>query len=623
MAKEQVKKTLKNKICDLNSIPFFKEMRFNTDKISKIKNYDCAYSVSNQFSDICFWIDQFTKKDRFSFCYEIPENISDEEILSITDFPNIWWISNKTNKLNDECFEKIIFECNANEIKGLSGCGGKIDENVKQSFLERKRLGTYRYICFYCKINNEKESVRKFEKQIELFRNIINSIKKLNSKIISSDRTDAIVNKSFFIPPQEKGVECEEVFIVGPYPTEGFVNRVKSELNPSKIWVIADSTWKKDILEEISQIDNVSVVKVQTGNGYGIVHAKMYCVKYSNGETQLYFGSVNASENSVDNNAEFISSYRLDSFPEEKQLKVINYFDDLKNKKGVGPIEVDLKNFSRLLFPQISICTNETASSFVNWIRKGFFFVKYDTDSSFGALTIKVKSSKLQKSEWQKLLDGTRLESDQGAVKTTLRFPYAKNANSSKKVVEHWKEKYGVVTEIGCWVSEECVNDSNIKIPPTNKTRSEIVNRIRDISDSECKDIAEEFIDSIGTKGKKKLKKLLELPKNFATEIIKKRDLDRALIREKAFLERYLSGYAQIPASALNMDFLETIVNDFINTCIIKSKKESRRQSPKSSWAKNLAKQLMDVYNSPIKEKIKRLESLWKKNQEFFINYYK
>ena len=193
-------------------------MRFNTDKISKIKNYDCAYSVSNQFSDICFWIDQFTKKDRFSFCYEIPENISDEEILSITDFPNIWWISNKTNKLNDDCFEKIIFECNANEIKGLSGCGGKIDENVKQFFLERKRLGTYRYICFYCKINNEKESVRKKEKQIELFRNIINSIKKLNSKIISSDRTDAIVNKSFFFFFSVKNLGYRRFYMEKGYP---------------------------------------------------------------------------------------------------------------------------------------------------------------------------------------------------------------------------------------------------------------------------------------------------------------------------------------------------------------------------------------------------------------------
>jgi hypothetical protein len=71
------------------------------------------------------------------------------------------------------------------------------------------------------------------------------------------------------------------------------------------------------------------------------------------------------------------------------------------------------------------------------------------------------------------------------------------------------------------------------------------------------------------------------------------------------------------------MDFLESIINDFINTCIIKSKKMSKKQSPKSAWAKNLANQLVDIYNSPIKDKIKRLESLWKNNQDFFINYYK
>lgn len=622
MVKEQATKALENKISELNSISFFQKMQFDFVNINEISD-DCAYSISNHFNDIRFYIDHYNAKNRFAFVYEISETISNKDLLSIPFFPKVWWISGETNKLKNGYFENIIFECGSSEIKGLSGNGGKINENIKKIFLKGNRSKTDRYISFYCKINNEKESVRKFEKQIELFRKIINSIKELNSKVISSDRTGTIANKSFFIPPQEKGVGCEEIIIVGPYPTEGFVNRVKSELNPSKIWVIADSTWKKDILEEISQIDGVCVVKVQTGNGYGIVHAKMYCVKYSNGETQLYFGSVNASENSIDNNAEFISSYRLNSFSEKKQLKVIKYFDDLKNQKGVGPIEVDLKNFSRLLFPQISICSNETASSFVNWIRKGFFFVKYDTDSSFGALTIKAKSIKLQKSEWQKLLDGTRLESDQGAAKTILRFPYAKKANPSKKGAEKWKEKYGIVTEIGCWVSEECVNDSNIKIPPPNKTRSEIVNRIRDISKSECIDIAKEFIDSIGTKGKKKLKKLLELPKDFAAEIIKKRNQDFALIQEKAFLDRYLSGYAQIPASALNMDFLETIINDFIDTCIIKSKKMSKKQSSKSAWAKNLADQLSGIYNSPIKDKIKRLETIWKKNQEFFINYYK
>lgn len=582
-----------------------------------------AYSVSNLLSDIYFWLDQFTEKDRFSFCYKIPENISNKDLLSISDFPHVWWISNTEYELKNEFYETIIFDCFGGEIDGLSGNGGKINENIKKTFLKGRRSKTDRYICFYCKINNEKESIRKFEKQIELFRKIINSIKELNSKVFSSDKTDSTANKSFFVPQQEKEVECEEVIIVGPYPTEGFINRVKKELKPSNVWVIADSTWKKDILEEISQIDGVCVVKVQTENGYGIVHAKMYCVRYSNGETQLYFGSVNASENSIDNNAEFVSSYRLDSFSKKNQLKIINYFDDLKNRKDVGPIEVDLKNCSRLLFPQISICSNETASSFMNWIRKGSFFVKYDADSNFGALTINVKSGELQKSEWQKLLDGTPLESERGANTTNLRFPYAKQDNSAKNSVEHWKEKYGVVTEIGCWVSEECFNDPNIKIPPSNEARSKIVEKIKNISESECKEMANDFIESIRAKGKEKLKKLLNLPKDFATEIINKRKQDLALIQEKAFLGRYLSGYAQIPASALNIDFLESIIDDFINTCIIKSKKMSKRQSSKSTWAKNLAKLLMDVYNSPIKDKIKRLESLWKKNQEFFINYYK
>ena len=96
MKKESVTNLLKNKILELNSIPFFKEMHFNADKIHKIKKYDCAYSVSGLFSDICFWIDQFTKKDRFSLCYEIPENISDEEDINKINSENaIYAMENK------------------------------------------------------------------------------------------------------------------------------------------------------------------------------------------------------------------------------------------------------------------------------------------------------------------------------------------------------------------------------------------------------------------------------------------------------------------------------------------------------------------------------------------------
>ena len=185
MKKESVANVLKNKILELNSIPFFKEMRFDIEKIEKDDKNGWAYSVSGLLSDICFWLDQFTEKDRFSFCYKIPENINNKDLLSIPDFPHIWWISNTECELKKEFYETIVFDSNGDEIDGLSGSGGKINENIKKSFLKGNRSKTDRYICFYCHVNNEKESVRKFERQIKYFQKIIKSIKMLAAKTIS------------------------------------------------------------------------------------------------------------------------------------------------------------------------------------------------------------------------------------------------------------------------------------------------------------------------------------------------------------------------------------------------------------------------------------------------------
>ena len=112
MKKENVTNVLKNKILELESIPFFKEMQFNIDKIERNDNDGWAYSVSYRLSDICFWLDQFTEKDRYSFCYKIPDNISNKDLLSISNFPHIWWITDKKYELNNEFYETIIFVSN-------------------------------------------------------------------------------------------------------------------------------------------------------------------------------------------------------------------------------------------------------------------------------------------------------------------------------------------------------------------------------------------------------------------------------------------------------------------------------------------------------------------------------
>ena len=58
---------------------------------------------------------------------------------------------------------------------------------------------------------------------------------------------------------------------------------------------------------------------------------------------------------------------------------------------------------------------------------------------------------------------------------------------------------------------------------------------------------------------------------------------DKLLVADKVFQKRYIEGYAKIPASELNLDFIDCIMTDFIDSCIINSNK-----ARKSSLAKRI-----------------------------------
>ena len=486
------------------------------------------------------------------------------------------------------------------------------------------------------KIQNKRELKESLKLMMILFYNYLApDVTKTKNKLDYNSITNApylskkfIPRKLFLTRNKPMNTRCSKVIIVGPYPTEGFIQRVKDQLNPKRICVVTDSSWKEDEIDKIINLTDV-VRKVQTA-GFGIVHAKMYYVEYSNKDVQLFFGSVNASENSVDNNSEFISSFWLHSFSQKNQNRIKEYFTNLENGNDARSSEIRLKSYSTLLFPEISVCSNDRENSFRNWIRKGYFYIGYDPDPKFGAMDISLKANKMRKGDLEKMLKGTPLANEKGGVKSSLSWHYAKsNTSRTSSKTEHWKDQYGVKTDLGCWISSDCIKELNKEkgiskrsgdaIPPPSIERKNIVEYIKQMDVNNQKeankiDIGIKFYELIS--GRKKLMEILDLPpKEKFLESLKDRIIyHKNLLNDDVYRNRYLTKYAKIPASALNEDYLDKIIVDFIDSYNIKSIKGKKDK---------LVEEVKKLKDLPINEKKDKIEDLWKQCPELFINYYK
>lgn len=426
-------------------------------------------------------------------------------------------------------------------------------------------------------------------------------------------------HQSLFLS-QDKPVDskCSKVIIVGPYPTRGFVNSVIVELNPKIVYVVVDESWKPSELEEIGNIKSVQLIQVRTDNGVGIVHAKMYYVEYEKNlkpRTRLFFGSVNASQNSVENNSEFWASFRLSAFKPDDQKQIKKYFHNLVSEKisMVKPRKIQLRNhenktISILSFPRITKA--EKIKSFYNWIRSGSFFVKYEPDSSFGCLSVKLNKEKLPKDKLNELLKGSIFEN--ATLKSELRYSYV-NDKDVKPNSEKWK-KYTIDTRNGLWLSYECFTTGK-DFPPVIHQKAKIIEKLKKFDDEKKDTVVEYFKAEVDKLLKKK--ELRKMIRPIDTNKLKKKiDNDISLAQNREFKNRYETGYATVGLTTNNSEYLKSIACDFIESCTIKNTK---------SRVENLmAKTFRNLFGDMSTEEIHdELLNNWDDYKDVLVNYYK
>lgn len=427
-----------------------------------------------------------------------------------------------------------------------------------------------------------------------------------------------ILDGLFLSQDKPKDSQCSKIIIVGPYPTSGFVKKVISELNPKIVYVVVDESWKPTELEEIENIKSVQLIRVRTENGVGIVHAKMYYVEYEKDSkyyTRLFLGSINASQNSVINNSEFWLSFRLAAFKKNDRDEIKEYFNDLVSEIAttVKSRKIELRNqkkqiISILSFPQITKA--DKIKSFYNWIRSGSFFVKYEPDSTFGCLTVKLNKERLPKEKLNELLKGSIFEN--ATLKQELRYSYVGDKDA-KPESEKWK-KFTVDTRNGLWLSYECLA-SGKDFPPVIAQKSRIIEELKNYDDKKISDKIKYFVNEVKKlRTNDELKKIICVPD--ASKLKKKIDNDIALANNMEFKNRYETGYATINISTNNSEYLEAIADDFIESCAIKNTK-SRVENRMAQIFRNLFEGLST------KEIHRKLLNNWDEYKDDLVNYYK
>jgi hypothetical protein len=105
----------------------------------------------------------------------------------------------------------------------------------------------------------------------------------------------------------------EELVVIGPYPSPEFFRRFFRDFKPARITLVFDGCCDTETVNSILAVPEIRrSAQIRYGWCDGILHAKVYYVRWSdrtraNSLCKLIWGSLNASQNGFDRNAETLA----------------------------------------------------------------------------------------------------------------------------------------------------------------------------------------------------------------------------------------------------------------------------------------------------------------------------
>ena len=393
--------------------------------------------------------------------------------------------------------------------------------------------------------------------------------------------------------------EITMLVIVGPYPSYAYISYLVEELNinKEKIFLIVDDAWN---VEELKG-DGFTIQKVCAETESGLVHAKMYFMKYyDHGQEhiQLVTGSANASFNGMKKNAENLSSYTFHK--EDNAYDYIErYFTRLAKGKYVKKRTIRWRD-KVLVLPDIKNSTSN--QSFSSWLRSGILFYRYSSDSNFGVILIKLNKPLPMAVKWGK----------SGFGKDNFDNRYLKNKYLNKKgLVKEEKGKKdltlaaSIETNHGRWISKDHYNKIKNQLNQTN-VLVECLDEMEKNPNSIVRKLLRKvnLLRKANQKNPKVLKCLAGIDEEYILNAvmgqIKK---DKKKCDNKAFCIRYTSGYEPSSVPNLSSEDWEAFVESWFDFCMMKGDKKPGWQNPLAIRVKKL------LMTSKMKERFSEIDA--------------
>ena len=446
--------------------------------------------------------------------------------------------------------------------------------------------------------------------------------------------------KRFWGKPERHHGKAAALYVIGPYPTAEFLEKLKNILKPRKLIVAVDEGWNRRQIEDIRRLVKKGLRYAKSRNGF--VHAKLYLAVWGTREIRtacLVWGSANASLGGFDRNAEAVS--RLILSDDRTLTRVLKYFEKLENSKGkTNSLDIAVGQRLRVQLPAFSFYSDNkrSAGSFDAWIQAGILCYRFTPDSRFGHLCFKLKKELPRtRTEDTFVHDGFRRDTSTDSIRWAYCDVEAPDAGSASDSM--WRAKYFVETWLGYWTSRECfsANENGEEGIPVFRAKGEerrqnTLNSIRNANKKENTKWMNKFCKSLS-----EVAKHLEKPENYLHIINEEIDSNKykklvhkqlenhkRQAKDPVFTERYVSGHAfhSVPPLRESAGDFDDLVKD-VCSGIIASIGRQRTNNALALTIRDSCFPDKDLSDWDAAELRKLLNETWSKHKDTILQYHK
>ncbi len=256
-----------------------------------------------------------------------------------------------------------------------------------------------------------------------------------------------------------KEYTLEKITIITPYVSSKFISDLFSKFSMDnnedgkRLILVIDQNCSTSSIQKI--IEDFPEANIRISRTNGLVHTKLYLFDFLNVRNKkhrciMVFGSLNASQNGWQRNAETFALITLGGIEKSIQSRLINYFKHIEQNQKVEELSVEIDKLN-LYLPSFKISNYEDVEaidqflSFDGWLQRGFLAHEFKNEK-FGRFEVKLEGE-------ADIFEN--IPNWEARSTRKISFNYT-SIELNTKGAEQWKATYFVDTIYQQWTSSAC-----------------------------------------------------------------------------------------------------------------------------------------------------------------------